>query len=126
MSRRSDSENEEYDPTVKGTWKVTVSVLVSAIIITAGVCSSALALKYGFDRQLAQLNQDLKDGMEKNFNATSKGVTSEQVRHWIDDQREANPGIHWLPLPNKDAAWGLLLPKDMLASKSTPTARDLN
>ncbi len=126
-------DNDEEQPTVTGKWRVPISILVSAILITVGVCTSFFGLKGSFDRRMDSfsndvktLNADLKTGMAKNYEATMRMVTTEQFQHWREDAAELNPSVHWPRLPAKDAAYGLMLPKDMLAVKTAFKLTDLN
>lgn len=129
MSRRNDSEFDG-EPTINQNWKVPLSILVSAVILTVGICGSFYSLKYGFETQLSDLNRELKTGLDKNLSAVGRSMTTEQFQHWLEDAREQNrtqnPNLQWPRLPAKDAAWGWIIPKDVLASRSTFTVQDLN
>lgn len=115
MPNHNSNDKEELTITEKS--KVNLSVLISAIIIAGSVVGTYLSLKW----DVSGLRKDLNAGF-------GKSLTVEQFNHWREDAVEMNAGkgVTFPRLPPKDAAYGWLIPKDLLASKSTFRLNDLN
>ncbi len=114
MRSHHDMDNEG-ELTITESSRVPLSILVSAIIVTAGIVGTYLSLKW----DVSAIRKDLNAGF-------GKSMTIEQFAHWREDAAELNPNIHWPRLPQKDAAYGWMLPKDFLAAKPILNLDDLN